>query len=102
MLAIVCFIQRVDRFDKFKQKKDKLNNFKLLFSLNLWKMNTNDKKRIFMKLKVIISGVILGLILFSSCKKDEENTEIKEIELTNKQQSFVESGNDFSLFIEED
>jgi serpin B len=95
MLAIVCFIQRVDRFDKFKQKKDKLNNFKLLFSLNLWKMNTNDKKRIFMKLKVIISGVILGLILFSSCKKDE--TEYKDIKLSAKQQEIANSGNVFSL-----
>ena len=56
-----------------------------------------------MKAKIIIYGIILGLILFSSCKKDEteteSETEYKDIKLSAKQQEIANSGNVFSLGI---
>jgi len=56
------------------------------------------KAKIFiMKAKLLISGLIIGIILFLSCKDKENRTEYNDIDLSAKQQQIANSGNVFSL-----
>ena len=50
-----------------------------------------------MKLKIIIILLLSFLILSTSCDKDRNNNEIKEISLNTKEKSFIQSGNTFSF-----
>ncbi len=50
-----------------------------------------------MKAKLLISGLIIGIILFLSCEDKENRTEYEDIDLSAKQQQIANSGNVFSL-----